>query len=611
MNILGLSAYYHDSSACILIDGEIIAAVQEERFTRIKHDSSFPSKSIQYCIKEAGIDCENIDYVVFYEKPFLKFERLLETYLAFAPRGFKSFTSSLPVWVKEKLFQKSSIINELNMALGTQDDWKNKLLFSEHHLSHAASAFYPSPFEEAAILTMDGVGEWTTTSLAIGKLNSVEVLKEIHFPHSLGLLYSAFTYYTGFKVNSGEYKVMGLAPYGMPKYVDKIKDNLIDIKEDGSFFLDMSYFDYCTGLTMTNKKFADLFDGPPRDPESELSQKEMDLAASIQVVTEEIVLKLANSIRIETGLKNLCLAGGVALNCVANGKLLKSSTFDDVWVQPAAGDAGGALGAALAIHHMMLDNPRKDINQDNMRGSYLGPKFSEAETSKVLDSLGATHNKLSEDELFETAAEALASGKAIGWMNGRMEYGPRALGARSIIADSRSPTMQKMLNLKVKYRESFRPFAPSILKEELSNWFELDKESPYMLMVSEVCKDKRLLPSNEDESLFGIEKLNIPRSKIPAVTHIDFSARVQTVDSLTNPRYHKLIKQFFDKTGCPVLVNTSFNVRGEPIVCSPEDAFKCFMGTELDILIIDSIILYKTDQDPSLKEQYETKYELD
>ena len=611
MNILGLSAYYHDSSACILIDGEIIAAVQEERFTRIKHDSSFPSKSIQYCIKEAGIDCENIDYVVFYEKPFLKFERLLETYLAFAPRGFKSFTSSLPVWVKEKLFQKSSIINELNMALGTQDDWKNKLLFSEHHLSHAASAFYPSPFEEAAILTMDGVGEWTTTSLAIGKLNSVEVLKEIHFPHSLGLLYSAFTYYTGFKVNSGEYKVMGLAPYGMPKYVDKIKDNLIDIKEDGSFFLDMSYFDYCTGLTMTNKKFADLFDGPPRDPESELSQKEMDLAASIQVVTEEIVLKLANSIRIETGLKNLCLAGGVALNCVANGKLLKSSTFDDVWVQPAAGDAGGALGAALAIHHMMLDNPRKDINQDNMKGSYLGPKFSEAETSKVLDSLGATHNKLSEDELFETAAEALASGKAIGWMNGRMEYGPRALGARSIIADSRSPTMQKMLNLKVKYRESFRPFAPSILKEELSNWFELEKESPYMLMVSEVCKDKRLLPSNEDESLFGIEKLNIPRSKIPAVTHIDFSARVQTVDSLTNPRYHKLIKQFFNKTGCPVLVNTSFNVRGEPIVCNPEDAFKCFMGTELDILIIDNIILYKEDQDPALKEQYETKYELD
>lgn len=611
MNILGLSAYYHDSSACILIDGEIIAAVQEERFTRIKHDSSFPSKSIQYCIKEAGIDCENIDYVVFYEKPFLKFERLLETYLAFAPRGFKSFTSSLPVWVKEKLFQKSSIINELNMTLGTRDDWKNKLLFSEHHLSHAASAFYPSPFEEAAILTMDGVGEWTTTSLAIGKLNSVEVLKEIHFPHSLGLLYSAFTYYTGFKVNSGEYKVMGLAPYGMPKYVDKIKNNLIDIKEDGSFFLDMSYFDYCTGLTMTNKKFADLFDGPPRDPESELSQKEMDLAASIQVVTEEIVLKLANRIRIETGLKNLCLAGGVALNCVANGKLLKSGIFDDVWVQPAAGDAGGALGAALAIHHMMLDNPRKDINQDNMRGSYLGPKFSEAETSKVLDRLGAIHNKLSEDGLFETAAEALASGKAIGWMNGRMEYGPRALGARSIIADSRSPTMQKMLNLKVKYRESFRPFAPSILKEELSNWFELDKESPYMLMVSEVCKDKRLLPDNEDESLFGIEKLNIPRSKIPAVTHIDFSARVQTVDSLTNPRYHKLIKQFFNKTGCPVLVNTSFNVRGEPIVCNPEDAFKCFMGTELDILIIDNIILYKEDQDPALKEQYETKYELD
>ena len=611
MNILGLSAYYHDSSACILIDGEIIAAVQEERFTRIKHDSSFPSKSIQYCIKEAGIDCENIDYVVFYEKPFLKFERLLETYLAFAPRGFKSFTSSLPVWVKEKLFQKSSIINELNMTLGTRDDWKNKLLFSEHHLSHAASAFYPSPFEEAAILTMDGVGEWTTTSLAIGKLNSVEVLKEIHFPHSLGLLYSAFTYYTGFKVNSGEYKVMGLAPYGMPKYVDKIKNNLIDIKEDGSFFLDMSYFDYCTGLTMTNKKFADLFDGPPRDPESELSQKEMDLAASIQVVTEEIVLKLANRIRIETGLKNLCLAGGVALNCVANGKLLKSGIFDDVWVQPAAGDAGGALGAALAIHHMMLDNPRKDINQDNMRGSYLGPKFSEAETSKVLDRLGAIHNKLSEDGLFKTAAEALASGKAIGWMNGRMEYGPRALGARSIIADSRSPTMQKMLNLKVKYRESFRPFAPSILKEELSNWFELDKESPYMLMVSEVCKDKRLLPDNEDESLFGIEKLNIPRSKIPAVTHIDFSARVQTVDSLTNPRYHKLIKQFFNKTGCPVLVNTSFNVRGEPIVCNPEDAFKCFMGTELDILIIDNIILYKEDQDPALKEQYETKYELD
>ena len=410
MNILGLSAYYHDSSACILIDGEIVAAVQEERFTRIKHDSSFPSNSIQYCIKEAGIDYENIDYVVFYEKPFLKFERLLETYLAFAPRGFKSFASSLPVWVKEKLFQKSSIINELNKVLGTQDDWKNKLLFSEHHLSHAASAFYPSPFEEAAILTMDGVGEWTTTSLAIGKANSVEVIKEIHFPHSLGLLYSAFTYYTGFKVNSGEYKVMGLAPYGMPKYVDKIKNNLIDIKEDGSFFLDMSYFDYCTGLTMTNQKFADLFDGPPRDPESELSQKEMDLAASIQVVTEEIVLKLAQSIRMESGLKNLCLAGGVALNCVANGKLLKSDIFDDIWVQPAAGDAGGALGAALAIHHMMLGNPRKDIQEDNMRGSYLGPQFSEAETTKVLDSVGAIDNHLSEDELFDSAAEALASG---------------------------------------------------------------------------------------------------------------------------------------------------------------------------------------------------------
>ena len=612
MYILGISAYYHDSAACLIKDGEIVAAVQEERFTRVKHDSRFPSHAITYCLNEAGITSKNLDYVVFYDKPFVKFERLLETYLAFAPRGFKSFVKSMPVWLKDKLFQKSMISKELTKLLGKDVKWDKRLLFSEHHLSHAASAFFPSPFEEAAVLTMDGVGEWTTTSLAIGKGNSLSVHKEIHFPHSLGLLYSAFTYYTGFKVNSGEYKVMGLAPYGEPTFVDTIKDNLIDIKEDGSFQLDMSYFDYCTELTMTNKRFNKLFGGLPREAESELTQREMDLAASIQKVTEEIIVKLAKNIAKETHQKNLCLAGGVALNCVANGVLLREKVFENIWIQPAAGDAGGALGAALGAYFIMLGKARNvSDNLDSMCGAYLGPNFSNEEIKKYLTECGANYRELDEDAVINETAKGLADGKAIGWMNGRMEFGPRSLGARSIIADPRSPLVQKTLNLKVKYRESFRPFAPSILREDVSEWFEIDIDSPYMLIVADVVKNKRRKISDDEKSLFGIDKLNVPRSEIPAVTHVDYTARIQTVHKETNPRYHAIILKFKEITGCPVLVNTSFNVRGEPIVCTPEDAFRCFMGTELDMLVVGNMILHKQEQNISLKESYKEKYKLD
>ena len=610
MFILGISAYYHDSAACLIKDGEIIAAAQEERFTRVKHDSRFPSHAIKYCLNEAGVTSKKLDYVVFYDKPFVKFERLLETYLAFAPRGFKSFVKSMPVWLKDKLFQKTLISKELIKLLGKDIKWDQRLLFSEHHLSHAASAFFPSPFEEAAVLTMDGVGEWTTTSLAIGKGNSLSVHKEIHFPHSLGLLYSAFTYYTGFKVNSGEYKVMGLAPYGEPIFVNIIKDNLIDIKEDGSFQLDMSYFDYCTGLTMTNKRFNNLFGGPPREAESELTQREMDLAASIQKVTEEVIIKLAKGIAKETHQKNLCLAGGVALNCVANGVLLREKIFKNIWIQPAAGDAGGALGAALGAYFIMLGKART-FNLDSMRGAYLGPNFTNDEIKKYLTESGANYRELDNEAVINETAKGLADGKAIGWMNGRMEFGPRSLGGRSIIADPRSPLVQKTLNLKVKYRESFRPFAPSVLREDASEWFEIDVDSPYMLIVADVVKNKRRKISDEEKSLFGIDKLNVPRSEIPAVTHVDYTARIQTVHKETNPRYHAVLLKFKELTGCSVLVNTSFNVRGEPIVCTPEDAFRCFMGTELDLLVIGNMILHKQEQSVSLKESYKEKYKLD
>ena len=612
MYILGISAFYHDSAACLLNDGKIIAAAQEERFTRKKHDSGFPQHAIKYCLKEANIAASQIDKVVFYEKPFVKFERLLETYLAFAPKGFKSFTMAMPLWIKEKLFQKSALVKELKTTLDENLDWNERLMFSEHHLSHAASAFYPSPFESAAILTLDGVGEWTTTSLAVGKDNKLRVLKEIHFPHSLGLLYSAFTYYTGFKVNSGEYKVMGLAPYGEPRYSNLIYEKLIVVADDGSFQLDMSYFDYATGLTMTNKKFDNLFGGPPRAAEAELTQREMDLAASIQKVTEDIVSRLAKSIAKETGERNLCLAGGVALNCVANGVLLREKIFDNIWIQPAAGDAGGALGAALSIWHLHYNKKRIiPVHRDSMKGAYLGPEFSDDEIETELKACGAVFKKLTEKELIEQVASALASERAVGWMQGRMEFGPRALGGRSIIADPRSPVMQKQLNLKVKYRESFRPFAPSILREDVNDWFEHDTDSPYMLLVANVKKNKRRTMTTEEESLFGIDKLNVPRSSIPAITHVDYSARIQTVHAETNPRYHAVISKFKEKTGCPLVVNTSFNVRGEPIVCSTVDAFKCFMGTNLDLLAVGNYLLIKEEQDESLKENYEERYELD
>ncbi len=612
MYILGISAFYHDSAACLLDDGEIIAAAQEERFTRKKHDAGFPRQAMQYCLKEAGISACEIDNVVFYEKPFMKFERLLETYFAFAPKGFTSFAKAMPVWIRDKLFQKTVLINELKSTLDKDLNWRERLLFAEHHLSHAASAYYPSPFESAAVLTLDGVGEWTTTSAAIGNGSGLEVVKEIHFPHSLGLLYSAFTYYTGFKVNSGEYKIMGLAPYGQPRYADLIREKLINVGKDGSFQLDMTYFDYATGLAMTNRKFDALFGGPPRTSETDLTQREMDLAASIQKVTEDIVIKLAKGIAEETGERNLCLAGGVALNCVANGILLREKIFDKIWIQPAAGDAGGALGAALStwyLHHNKERVVSKEL--DAMKGAYLGPEFNDKEIEAELNACGAVYERLSETELIDKVSTSLTDEKAVGWMQGRMEFGPRALGGRSIIADPRSPKMQKQLNLKVKYRESFRPFAPSVLQEYVGEWFELDTDSPYMLFVSDVIDEKRRAMTMEEEGLFGIEKLNVARSTVPAITHVDYSARIQTVHVETNPRFHALISKFKENTGCPILVNTSFNVRGEPIICSPTDAFKCFMGTDLDVLAVGNYVLLKEEQDGSLKENYVERYELD
>mgnify|MGYP000879424413 CR=1 FL=1 len=612
MYVLGISAFYHDSAACLIKDGEIIAAVQEERFSRKKHDASFPHYAIRYCLKEAKISSNEINNVVFYEKPFVKFERLLETYLAFAPKGFSSFYKAIPVWIKDKLFQKSALIKELNTTLGNGVNWKERLLFSEHHLSHAASAFYPSPFESAAVLTMDGVGEWTTTSLALGNGNSLKVIKEIKFPHSLGLLYSAFTYYIGFKVNSGEYKVMGLAPYGKPIYTDLIKEKLISVAEDGSFQLNMSYFDYASGLTMTNKKFNKLFGGPPRTSETEINQHDMDIAASVQKVTEDIVIKIAKGIANETKERNLCLAGGVALNCVANGILLREKIFDNIWIQPAAGDAGGALGAALSAWHIHHNSARKvSAKSDLMKGSYLGPEFSDKEIESELLACGASFKKLSEIELVDQVASALVDKKAVGWMQGRMEFGPRALGGRSILADPRSPTMQKQLNLKVKYRESFRPFAPSVLSENISEWFEHEIDSPYMMLVAYIKKDKRIKTKESENLLFGIDKLNVLRSSVPAITHVDYSSRIQSVHKNTNPQYHNLISKFKEKTGCPILVNTSFNVRGEPIICSPTDAFKCFMGTDLDLLAVGNYLLLKKEQDESLKENYKKHYDLD
>ncbi len=612
MYILGLSAFYHDSAACLIKNGEIIAAVQEERFSRKKHDATFPSKAIKYCLNYAKILPEDIQAVVFYEKPFLKFERLLETYLAFAPKGFKSFRLSMSLWIKDKLFQKSILIKELEFALTESINWNEKILFTEHHLSHAASAFYPSPFDKAAVLTLDGVGEWATTSLAIGKGSDLVIKKEIRFPHSLGLLYSAFTYYTGFKVNSGEYKVMGLAPYGEEKYVDLIKDSLITILDDGSFHLNMNYFDFATGLTMTNKRFHALFGGPPRNPEAQITQKDMDLAASVQRVVEDVILKLGQSIFKETGEDNLCLAGGVALNCVANGVLSRSKIFKNIWVQPASGDSGGAVGAALSAWYSHFKKERRvDAKVDKMKGSYLGPSFSTNDIKRELSDSGAIFHEYAKDTVQDKVVEALKNGKAVGWMQGRMEFGPRALGNRSILADPRSSEMQKQLNLKVKYRESFRPFAPSVLREKVGEWFDYDEDSPYMLMVAPLAEEKRRNMTKKEEHFFGIEKLNVSRSTVPAITHVDYSARIQTVHSETNKDYFSLITKFYKQTGCPILVNTSFNVRGEPIVCSPTDAFKCFMGTDLDVLAIGKFILYKEKQNQDLLKNYENNYELD
>jgi carbamoyltransferase len=609
MRVLGISAFYHDSAAALVEDGRIVAAAQEERFTRKKHDSSFPKNAVAYCLEEAGVELDELDHAVFYDKPFLKFERLLETYLTFAPRGFRSFRMAMPLWLKEKLFQKSLLKGELKKFTQTFD--VNRLLFCEHHLSHAASAFYPSPFEDAAVLTMDGVGEWATTSAAMGSGKNLEVFQEIHFPHSLGLLYSAFTYYTGFKVNSGEYKVMGLAPYGEPKYKKLILDNLIDLKPDGSFRLDLSFFDYCTGLTMTNERFSALFGEPVRSPEKLLTNFHMDVAASIQAVLDEIVLRLARGLAKKTGSKNLCLAGGVALNCVANGRVLSDGAFENIWIQPAAGDAGGAIGAALAATHIFNDQPRKTNGGDGMFGSFLGPSFSQAEIEQRLLTSGARFTVLSEDEMIAKTVAALADQQAVGWFQGRMEFGPRALGARSILGDPRAPTMQRNLNLKVKYRESFRPFAPSVLREDVSDWFELDSDSPYMLLVSGVRKDRCRSMTPDELILFGIDKLNIARSEIPAVTHVDYSARIQTVHANTNLLFHRLLTRFKEKTGCPVLVNTSFNVRGEPIVCTPEDAFRCFMGSELDLLVVGNCIMRKDTQDQTLKRDYSSAFDPD
>ena len=609
-SILGISAFYHDSAAALIKDGKIVAAAQEERFSRIKHDQKYPFNAIKYILDEANLKLNEVEHIVFFEKPFLKFERLLETYMAFAPKGFKSFSMSMPIWLREKLFQKKFLFEKLKQHDENFNDI-SKIKFSEHHYSHAASAFYPSPFEEAIILTLDGVGEWATTTVAIGKKNKLEMVKEIHFPHSLGLLYSAFTYYTGFKVNSGEYKLMGLAPYGKPIFKNLILDNLLDLKEDGSFKLNMKYFNYTTGLTMTNSNFSRLFGHAVRDPNKDLlSQFHMDIASSIQAVTEEIVIKMTKDISTRYKIKNLCLAGGVALNCVANGKIKKEKVFNKIWIQPAAGDAGGSLGAALAYWHHELDKPRADF-KDQMKGSYLGPKFGSDQIEKELKLLKAKYQKYDVKEVIFLTAKELANEKTIGWFQGRMEFGPRALGGRSILADPRSAKMQKQLNLKIKFRESFRPFAPSILREDLSEWFELDTDSPYMLIVSEVKKEKQIKMSKEDEKLFGIDKLNIKRSSIPAITHVDYSARIQTVHKETNSRYYDLLKEFKKNTNCPVLVNTSFNVRGEPIVCSVTDAFNCFMGTNLDILVIEDFILFKEQQDKSLLKDYKNKFELD
>ena len=609
--ILGISAFYHDSAATILIDGVIVAAAQEERFTRKKHDASYPFNAVEFVLNFSKLKLADVDYIIFYEKPFLKFERLIETYVAFAPKGFKSFSKAMPIWLNEKLFQKKLILNHLKDH-DINFDNESKILFSEHHLSHAASAFYPSPFEEAIILTADGVGEWATTTVAIGKNNKLEIKKELHFPHSLGLLYSAFTYYTGFKVNSGEYKLMGLAPYGDPKYVDIILENLIDLKTDGTFMLDQKYFSYATGLTMTNKNFDKLFGEKPRNPEDdEITQFHMDIASSIQKVTEKIMIMIARSLRDEYKITNLCLAGGVALNCVANGKILEEKIFDNIWIQPASGDAGGSLGAALALWHIEQENPRLLNKNDNMNGSYLGPEYSQTVIENELTKIGANFSVKSEEDLINKTTDDLAAGDAVGWFQGRMEFGPRALGGRSILGDPRSSVMQKNLNLKVKYRESFRPFAPSILREDLEEWFNISTDSPYMLMVANINKDKVFQMTEEEQKLFGIDKLNIKRSEVPAVTHVDYSSRIQTVHKDTNEKYFKLIKSFKKKTGCPILVNTSFNIRGEPIVNTPLEAYSCFMGTELDKLVIGNCYLEKDKQDDSLIKDYAQEFELD
>jgi carbamoyltransferase len=611
VRILGISAFYHDSAAALVRDGVVVAAAQEERFSRKKHDARFPTHAVEYCLSQEGVPLDDVDFIVFYEKPFLKFERLLETYLAFAPHGLRSFQMAVPLWLREKLFQKDLLRKELGKFASGKVDWEKRLLFTEHHLSHAASAFFPSPFEEAAVLTMDGVGEWATTSLCAGKGNSLEMTREILFPHSLGLLYSAFTYYTGFKVNSGEYKVMGLAPYGEPKYTQLIFDHLIDVKPDGSFRLNLEYFDYCTGLTMTNRKFDELFGLPVRSPDQLLVQQHMDLAASVQAVLDEVVLRLTRSLADETGMENLCLAGGVALNCVANGKILRDGRFKNIWIQPAAGDAGGALGAALAVYHLHKEQPRTPQPGDSMRGSYLGPEFTQEQIETRLTAAGAKFTVVDDAAAIQEAVDALEAEKAVGWFQGRMEFGPRALGARSILGDPRSPRMQATLNLKVKYRESFRPFAPSVLREDVSEWFELDADSPYMLLVADVVEGRRKPMTEEQQKLFGIDKLNVPRSDIPAVTHVDYSARIQTVHKETNPRYHALLTAFKARTGCPVIVNTSFNVRGEPIVCTPEDAFACLMGTEMEMLVAGNCVLRKEDQNPELRRNYETAFAPD
>ncbi|MFH1276806.1 MAG: carbamoyltransferase [Candidatus Eisenbacteria bacterium] len=605
VNILGISAFYHDSAAALVRDGRIVAAAQEERFSRKKHDFRFPNRAVGSCLRQGGITAKDLDFVVFYDRPFTKFERILETYLVTAPLGVRSLIKAIPLWLKQKLFMKDLIRKEL--------DYEGKILFTEHHESHAASAFFPSPFDEAAFLTIDGVGEWTTTSYGVGRGNDLRILKEIHFPHSLGLLYSAFTYFTGFKVNSGEYKVMGLAPYGEPKYVDAILEHLIDVKDDGSFRLDLRYFNYLSGLSMTNRRFADLFGGPPRRPESDLTPREMDLARSVQEVVEMVMMRMARTVHRETGMKNLCLAGGVALNCVANGKILREGPFDDIWIQPAAGDAGGALGAALFGWHRYLGKPRPSpAGRDAQRGSYLGPRFEDEKIRAFLEKKGAAFERLEDDALFDRVAELLAAEKVVGWFQGRMEFGPRALGSRSILGDPRSRTMQSVMNLKIKYRESFRPFAPTVLAERASEWFEIDRESPYMLLVARVKEEKRIPMTEEQQRLFGIAKLNVPRSEVPAITHVDYSARLQSVSAETNPRYHRLIDAFRGKTGCPVVINTSFNVRGEPIVCTPEDAYLCFMRTEMDYLVMENYVLDKTKQKPlDGDSDWRSEFELD